>query len=91
MLKYVLKNKIEKANSLSKRPDQKVGVERDNEDEILVKSKQLKVRKTKRIEVIVKEVDLLEKVRKLKVKNNEVVKAIKEMKQTEVKILKDKK
>ena len=91
MLKYVLKNKIEKANSLSKRPDQKVGVERDNEDEILVKSKQLKVRKTKRIEVIVKEVDLLEKVRKLKVKNNEVVKAIKEMKQTEVKMLKDKK
>ena len=91
MLKYVLKNKIEKANSLSKRPDQKVGVERDNEDKILVKSKQLKVRKTKRIEVIVKEVDLLEKVRKLKVKNNEVVKAIKEMKQTEVKMLKDKK
>jgi len=47
---------------------------------MLVKSKWLKVRKTERVEVIVEEVDLLEKVRKSKVKNNEVVKAVKEMK-----------
>jgi len=46
----------------------------------LVKSKWLKVRKTERVEVIVEEVDLLEKVRKSKVKNNEVVKAVKKMK-----------
>jgi len=31
----------------------------------------------------------LEKVRKLKVKNNKVVKAVEEMKQAEVKILRD--
>jgi len=47
---------------------------------MLVKSKWLKVRKTERVEVIVEEVDLLEKVRKSKVKNNEVVKAVKKMK-----------
>ena len=46
----------------------------------MVKSKWLKVRKTERVEVIVEEVDLLEKVRKSKVKNNEVVKAVKKMK-----------
>jgi len=34
-------------------------------------------------------VDLLEKVRKLKVKDNKVVKAVEEIKQAEVKILKD--
>jgi len=55
----------------------------------LTKSKWLKVRKTKRVEIIVEEIDLLEKVRKSKIKNNEVVKAMKEMKQTGVKILKD--
>jgi len=38
MLKHVLESKIEKADSLSKRPDWKVGVERDNKDETLVKS-----------------------------------------------------
>ena len=89
MLKHVLKSKIEKMDSLNKRPDQKVEVERNNENEILTKSKWLKVRKTKRVEIIVEEIDLLEKVRKSKVKNNEVVKAMKEMKQTGIKILKD--
>ena len=79
-LKHVPGSKMGKANNLSRRPNQKVGVERDNENKMLVKSKQLKVRKTERVEVIVEEVDLLEKVRKSKVKNNEVVKAVKEMK-----------
>ena len=57
-----------------------VGVERNNEDEMLVKSKWLEVRRTERIEIIVEGVDLLEKVRKLKVKDDEVVKAVEEMK-----------
>jgi len=80
---------MEKVNSLSRRLDWEVGVERDNEDETLVKPKWLKVRRTERVEVIVEEVDLLEKVRKSKVKDNKVVKVVEEMKQVEVKILKD--
>ena len=80
MLKYVLGSKIEKADSLSRRPDWEVGVERDNEEKTLVKSEWLEVRKTERVEVIVEGVDLLEKVRKSKVKDNEVVKAVEEMK-----------
>jgi len=81
---------MEKVNSLSRRLDWEVGVERDNEDETLVKPKWLKVRRTERVEVIVEEVDLLEKVRKSKVKDNKVVKVVEEMKQVGVKILKDK-
>ena len=69
-----------KVNSLSRRPDWKVEVERDNEDEILVKPKWLEVRRTERVEVIVEGVDLLEKVRKSKVKDDEVVKAVEEIK-----------
>ena len=37
MLKHVLESKIEKADSLSRRLDWEIGVERDNKDETLVK------------------------------------------------------
>jgi len=63
MLKYVLGSRMEKVDSLSRRPDWKVEVERDNENEILVKPKWLVVRKTKKVKIIVERVDLLEKVR----------------------------
>ena len=55
----------------------------------MVKLEWLEVRKTEAVEIIVDGVDLLEEVRKLKVKNNEVVKAVKEMKWTGVKMLRD--
>ena len=42
-----------------------------------------------RVEVIVEGVDLLEKVRESKVKDDEVVKAVEEMKQVGVKMLRD--
>jgi len=80
MLKHIPGSKMEKADSLSKRPDWEVGVERDNEDKILVKPEWLEARRTERVEVIVEGVDLLEKVRKLKVKDNKVVKVVEEMK-----------
>ena len=79
-----------KANSLSRRPDWEVGVERNNENKMLVKPKWLEVRRMERVEIIVEGVDLLEKVRKSKVKDNEVVKAVEEMKQAGVKMLRDK-
>ena len=78
-----------KTDSLSRRLDWEVGIEKDNEDKMLVKLEWLEVRKIERVEVIVEKVDLLEKVRQLKVKDNKVVKAVKEMKQVGMKILKD--
>jgi len=48
------------------------------------------VRRTKAIEIIVDGVDLLEKARKSKVKDDEVVKAMEEMKQAGVKMSRDK-
>ena len=61
-LKHVPGSKIGKADSLSRRPDQKVGVEKDNEDKILVKPEWLEVRKMETVEIIVDRVDLLEEV-----------------------------
>ena len=69
-----------KADSLSRRPDWEIGVERDNEDEMLVKKEWLENRRMEKVKVIVEGVDLLERVRKSKVKDNEVVKAVEEMK-----------
>jgi len=45
-----------------------------------VKSEWLEVRRTKAVEIIVDRVDLLEKVKESSIKDNEVVKAMEEMK-----------
>jgi len=79
-----------KADSLSRRPDWEIRVERDNENKSLVKAEWLEVRQTKKVEIIVDGVDLLEKVKQSKVKDDEVVKAVEEMKQAGVKMLRDK-
>jgi len=89
MLKYVLESKMEKADSLSRRPDWEIGVEKDNEDETLIKPEWLEVRKTEAVEIIGDGIDLLEKVKKSKVKDDEVVKIVEEIKQAEVKMLRD--
>jgi len=80
---------MEEVDSLSKRPDWEVRVKKDNKDETLVKPKWLEVRRTEIVEIIVDRVDLLEKVRELEVKDDKVMRAIEEMKQAEVKILRD--
>jgi len=79
-LKYVPESKMGKADSLSRRLDWEVGTKKDNEDEMLVKLEWLKVRKAEKVEVIVEGMDLLEKIRNSRVKDDKVVKAVEEMK-----------
>jgi len=88
-LKHVPGSKMGKVDSLSRRPDWQVGVKKDNEDQKLVKPEWLEVRKMEMVEIIVDGVDLLEEVRKSKVRDNEVVKVVEEMKKVEVKMLRD--
>ena len=47
----------------------------------------MEVRKTKKVEIIVEGIDLIEKVKQSKVKDNEVVRAVEEMKQVGVRML----
>ena len=89
-LKHILESKMEKADSLSRRPDWEVRVEKDNKNKTLVKPEWLEVQRTEEVEVIIEEVDLLEKIKQLRVKDNEVIKAVEEMKQAGVKMLRDK-
>jgi len=56
---------------------------------MLVKLKWLEARRTEVVKIMVDRVDLLEKVRKSKVKNDEVIKAVEEIKREKVKILRD--
>ena len=89
-LKHIPGSKMGKADSLSRRPDWEVGVEKDNKDKTLVKTKWLEVRRTDVVEIIVDKVDLLEKVKELRVKDDEVVKVVEEIKQARVKMLRNK-
>jgi len=52
-------------------------VKRDNENETLVKPEWLEVQRTEEVEVIIEEVDLLEKVKQSRVKDNEIIKTVK--------------
>jgi len=88
-LKHIPESKMGKADSLSRRLDWEVGVEKDNEDETLIKPEWMEMRKAETVEIIVDGVDLLEGFRKLKVKDDEVVKAVEEMKKAGVKMLRD--
>jgi len=69
-----------KADSLSRRPDWEVGVKKDNKNEMLVKPEWLKVRRTKVVEIIVDRIDLLEKVKESRIRDDKVVKAVEEIK-----------
>ena len=64
-------------------------MKKDNKDKTLVKPEWLEVRKTEAVEIVVDGIDLLEEVQKSKVKDDEVVKAVEEMKQARVKMLRD--
>ena len=76
---------MEKADELSRKPDLKVEIENNNENQKLIKEKQIR----EIIEVVIKglEIMLVEKIKRAKEKDKEVVKVIKEMKKTEVKVL----
>jgi len=90
MLKHVPGSRMGKVDSLSRRPDWEVRVERDNENQTLIKPEWLEARRIETVEIIVEGVDLLKNVKQSKVKDDQVVKAVKEMKWAGVKMLRDK-
>jgi len=54
---------MEQADSLSRQSDWQIGMERDNEDRVLVKKEWLEVRVIQVMEVVIKGVDLLEEIK----------------------------
>jgi len=64
-------------------------VEGDNEERILLKPEWIKTRKIRVSKVIVEGVDILEKIKNSEAKDDEMIKAIEEMKKAEVKMLRE--
>jgi len=88
-LKHVPSDRIGKADRLSRRPDWEIGVKKNNEEQTLVKREWLEARAVQVLEVVIKGVDILDKIRKSGIKDNKVIKAVEEMKRTGVKVLRD--
>ena len=84
-LKHVAETKMGKANGLSRRVDWKVEVDRNNENQVFIKDNWI----CHMQEVVVEEpvVDMLEKIKKTRSKDEDVVKVVEEMKKVGVKEL----
>jgi len=83
-LKHVPGKSIGKADGLSRRPDWQEGVERDNEDQTLIKLEWVRVAET-----LVEEGNLRERIKKAQEGDEKVVKAVEELKKAGVKTLRD--
>jgi len=74
-----------KVDGLSRRLDWKVGVENDNDNQIIIKDNWL--RRLEEVIIEEPEVDILEKIKKARSRDNDVVRIVEEMKKTGVREL----
>ena len=73
-----------KVDRLSRRPDWQEGVEKDNENQKLVKPEWIRG-----VETIIEEENLKERIKRVQEGDEKVVKAVEELKKAGVKTLKD--
>jgi len=87
-LKHVAGKSIGRADSLSRRVDWAEGVERDNENQVMLKEEWLEVRV---MEQLVEELEkeIVKKIKEARDKDEEVIKVVEEMKKAGVKTLRD--
>jgi len=74
-----------KVDGLSRRLDWKVGVDRDNENQVVIKENW--VRSLQEIVIEGPEVDIVERIKKARSKDKDVVRVVEEMKRAKVKEL----
>ena len=84
-LKHVAGTKMGKADGLGRRSDWKVGIDRDNENQIFIKDNW--IRSMQEVVVEGPEVDIVEKIKKARSKDEDVVRVVEEMKKAGVKEL----
>jgi len=83
-LRHIPEVGVGKADMLSRRPDLKMGVENNNENQKLIKEEWIR----EMIEVVVEEPEmiLVEKIKKARGKDKEVVRVVEKIKKVEVKV-----
>ena len=84
-LKHVLGTQMGKADGLSRRPDWKVGVENDNDKQVVIKDNWI----CSLQEVVIKEpeIEIIEKIKKARGKDEKIVRIVEEMKKIGVKVI----
>ena len=84
-LKHVVGSKMGKVDGLSRRANWKVGVDKDNDNQVFIKDDWIR----SMYEVVVEglEVDLLEKIKKARSRDKDVIRVVEEMKKVGVKEL----
>jgi len=84
-LKHVPATKIGKTDGLIKQPDWKVGIEKDNNNQVFIKDNWIHNLQ----EVIIEgpEVSILEKIKKARSKDEDVIRIVREMKKAKVREL----
>ena len=87
-LKHVAGKSMERADSLSRRVDWVEGLEKDNENQIMLKEEWLEVRAMEQL-VEGPEKEIVQKMKEARNKNEEVIKAVEEIKRAGVKMLRD--
>ena len=88
-LKHVAGKSMGRADSLSRRVDWVEGVERDNKNQVMLKKEWVEIRAMEQL-VEGSEEDIVKKIKKARDKDEEVIKAVEEMKKVGVKTLRDK-
>ena len=78
-------------DSLSRRVDQVEGIEKDNENQVMLKKEQLEIRAIEKKQQLIEraEEDIIEKIKKSEARDDEIIKAAEEMKKVEVKVLRN--
>ena len=76
-----------KADRLSRRPDWKVGVENDNKNQVVIKDSW--IHSIQKVVIEGLEVNIVEKIKKARSKDEKVVKVVEQMKKAKVKMLKN--
>ena len=86
-LKHVPRTNIGKVDGLSRQPDWKVGVDKDNENQVFIKNNWI----CSLQEVVIEgpEVEILKKIKKARSKDEDVVRIVEEIKKAKVKELQE--
>jgi len=79
--------KMRKADRLSRRVDWKTGIDKDNENQVFIKNNW--IRSVQEVVIEGLEVELLEKIKKVRSKNEDVVRVVEEIKKVRVKKLRE--
>ena len=82
---------MKQTDSLSKKLDWAEDIEKDNQNQVMLKKKWLEIRAIENKQLLIEgaKEEIIEKFKKSEKKNNEIVKVVEEMKKAGVKVLKN--